>query len=210
MAISSEALNLYEQKRQERIGQVFGKLTVVSWVSRTEGYLVRCACGNEFKSKYYHLTQNVTRSCRDCFVSKARGRPVLPDNLGEKRHLINQYKQSAKRRNIPYQLTEDQAIQLLLGDCHYCGAKPSNKVVRSTTANSTLLYSGIDRYDNSVGYTTENCVSCCTFCNTAKLDKTIQQWEEWLDRIVKFRERSTTRAKARTPKRVETESTPTG
>jgi 5-methylcytosine-specific restriction endonuclease McrA len=29
---------------------------------------------------------------------------------------------------------------------------------------------GIDRVDNSIGYTPDNCVPCCTQCNRIKLD----------------------------------------
>jgi hypothetical protein len=41
--------------------------------------------------------------------------------------------------------------------CYYCKSQKENEV------------NGIDRVDNSKGYTKDNCVSCCQFCNRMKL-----------------------------------------
>jgi hypothetical protein len=46
-----------------------------------------------------------------------------------------------------------------------------------------ILYSGIDRKDNNKGYTLENSVSCCTQCNTAKLNFTTEQFMDWIEKV---------------------------
>lgn len=44
-----------------------------------------------------------------------------------------------------------------------------------------IIYNGIDRQDNSIGYKTENCVPCCKFCNLAKSKFTIKEFQEWIN-----------------------------
>lgn len=41
--------------------------------------------------------------------------------------------------------------------------------------------------DNSKGYTLENVVTCCKFCNYAKHTSTYEDFIKWLDRLVEFR-----------------------
>jgi len=50
-------------------------------------------------------------------------------------------------------ITNDEFSALLLEPCFYCGI------------NEDI---GIDRFYNDIGYTTENCVSCCGTCNRMK------------------------------------------
>jgi hypothetical protein len=75
--------------------------------------------------------------------------------------------QSAKRRGYSWELTDDEAIKLLTGDCYYCGAAPSNET-QHKNQYGTFRRNGIDRIDNSIGYTQANCVPCCSACNYAK------------------------------------------
>lgn len=187
MIISSEALNKYEMKRDNRIGEKHNKLTIVGWASRKDGYLVQCECGNRLTVKYYRLTRGVTRSCRDCFVSPASGRPMLPDNLGAKRAVRTQYRLEAKRRGIVFDLTEDQFNCLIALPCHYCGTPPSSSVkITTSAAHDDFRYTGIDRVDSSLGYILSNCVPCCKHCNIAKLDRPLDEWLAWIKRIYNF------------------------
>ena len=63
----------------------------------------------------------------------------------------------AKRRGIESTLTFDEFLKLLEGDsCFWCGGD-----LPTTRA-------GLDRVDNSVGYTFDNCVRCCWTCNVMK------------------------------------------
>ena len=75
------------------------------------------------------------------------------------------YKHSAKRRRIIFELTKEDFIRLWKQECTYCGL-----VIEGV---------GIDRIDNKLGYTTENCVPCCAWCNIAK-----NKWskEEFLEK----------------------------
>lgn len=56
-----------------------------------------------------------------------------------------------------WELTDEQFYNLVIKDCYYCGEKHKQ-------------YNGIDRIDSQKGYTADNCVPCCQWCNTMKLD----------------------------------------
>jgi hypothetical protein len=62
----------------------------------------------------------------------------------------------AKRRGYSWGLSIEQAGFCYTQPCHYCGEAPNGKL------------NGIDRQDNNVGYTAENCVPCCPTCNYTK------------------------------------------
>src|SRR3990167_2247535 len=68
----------------------------------------------------------------------------------------NEYKRASIGRNLEFNIDYTLAYELFIGECHYCGAKDINR------------FSGIDRKDNSKGYTRDNVVSCCTMCNMIK------------------------------------------
>jgi predicted protein tyrosine phosphatase len=48
-----------------------------------------------------------------------------------------------------------------------CDAPPATAAIK-TSKESVYFYNGIDRRDNSVGYTKDNCVPACTDCNFLK------------------------------------------
>ncbi len=47
-------------------------------------------------------------------------------------------------------------------------------------------YNGVDRIDNAIGYTKENCVPCCAICNNSKSTLSLKDWLEWIERISTF------------------------
>lgn len=63
-------------------------------------------------------------------------------------------KARAKRRGITWTLSEKEFYSLIAKNCQYCQASP----IMQTG-------SGLDRFDNSKGYTKENAVPCCAICN---------------------------------------------
>jgi hypothetical protein len=69
--------------------------------------------------------------------------------------------------------------EALVSDCYYCGVTPS-QVVRRNDLNGEFVYNGIDRLDNSIGYTKANSVSCCWRCNRAKFNDDLKDFKEWV------------------------------
>lgn len=66
------------------------------------------------------------------------------------------YKRSAKEKNYEWNLTDEEAEELFKSNCWYCGNEDERGLC------------GIDRFDSSIGYTLENCKSCCKICNYMK------------------------------------------
>lgn len=64
---------------------------------------------------------------------------------------------SADKRKIEFKLTDDEFYRIVSNNCYLCG-KP----------NSDLHINGIDRIDSKLGYTRDNCKSCCSTCNYIK------------------------------------------
>lgn len=65
------------------------------------------------------------------------------------------YRKTSSVRNINFDLSFEQFLTFWNKKCHYCG----------TEINGV----GIDRVDNNNGYRMDNCVPCCTKCNTYKM-----------------------------------------
>lgn len=87
-------------------------------------------------------------------------------------NIVNDIKVKARQRGIEWRLTHEEVFKLITSPCHYDGfvpSWPSNRV-------------GIDRIDSDKGYHSDNVVSCCFSCNSAKNAMSTKQFKEWLIR----------------------------
>jgi len=64
------------------------------------------------------------------------------------------YHYAAKSRKYSFEITKELFESIITSPCYYCGFSET-KV-------------GVDRKDNTLGYTTENCLPCCKDCNRMK------------------------------------------
>jgi len=94
---------------------------------------------------------------------------------------FNCYIINAKNRCLSFNLTEEQFKEITSKNCYYCTSEPKN-ITKPKGNNGNFIYSGIDRKDNSKGYTIDNCVPCCSKCNTAKNDSTYEEYLDWIKR----------------------------
>ena len=69
-------------------------------------------------------------------------------------------------------------IKIATSKCSYCGAEP-----RETGYG--VVCNGIDRIDNSRGYTLDNVSSCCTRCNIMKGNMSRNEFLDHISKIVK-------------------------
>lgn len=180
-------------KRLKLTGRRFERLTVIklshSNKHKNTCWLCKCDCGNEKIIKGSSLTNERTRSC-GCLqkehLKKRREKAVdkirLPEGIAARNCVINTYKQGAKRRGLEWNLTNEQIIVLIKEDCHYCGSPPSN-ILSHPSLNGSYTYTGIDRVDNDIGYFLDNVVSCCDFCNRAKKQMSVEEFQEQIKRI---------------------------
>ena len=98
--------------------------------------------------------------------------------------IVADYKKKAKKRGYEWALTLDDCSQLVIKDCAYCGSPPL--IVYKTKHGSSILYNGIDRTDNNIGYTSENTVPCCKYCNFAKHKHSMEEFQAWLSDIAAY------------------------
>lgn len=75
--------------------------------------------------------------------------------------------------------------------CFYCGRKPFRSVNRGDNRaksdrqkqEGNFIYNGLDRVDNSKGHMMSNVVPCCSDCNYAKRNMTVDQFRELITMI---------------------------
>lgn len=174
------------------VGSRFGRLVVLEKMPSVKYGLTFkrkwkcvCDCGKKTEVITGQLTSGKTKSC-GCAHAKAS-----VENSKKTRHLIAKkdaafnsvrsiYKLNARKRGLCWEIDDEHARKLFSSNCHFCGLAPSN-VYKTTYYKQE--YNGIDRLDNSVGYTKENTVSCCRVCNHAKHTMTEKVFMDWLNRV---------------------------
>lgn len=185
------------------LGQIFGRLTVIAYAgSKKVGnrgrdsvstWLCRCQCGNEKTVPRPGLVNKSTQSCgclhkEQSSINAARAREalILPNGEAGLNRLYDTYRRGAEARSLEFLLDKETFRLEVLKNCFYCGAEPAQSI--SSTNNTTspkFIYNGLDRMDNQLGYTLENCVPACWPCN--KLKKA-NNTEEFLDRVKRIYE----------------------
>jgi hypothetical protein len=93
--------------------------------------------------------------------------------------LFNHYKRQSIYRKKSFALDLKEFSAMAASPCFYCGGLPQTIFV------GKIIHNGIDRLDNTVGYTVENCVPACKHCNRAKGTLSLSEFKDWIDRVVK-------------------------
>ncbi len=167
------------------VGQKIGKLSVLERerVGRTTYYTCLCECGNTTKVTNSNLTSGAVRSC-GCLLLETRGNERQPLKERITKSSLTCYKRNAKDRDYEWSLSDEEFSSLINGDCHYCKIPPSNQVPwRYKYEIVSLPFNGVDRVDNTLGYTIDNCVSCCRTCNSAKGELSLAEFKAWALRL---------------------------
>jgi hypothetical protein len=166
-------------------GKKFGELTAMRPVPKNKGrgvkWLCKCECGNETIANGGHLRagKRVSCGCR----SQAR---IFETGINR---IYANYKRKAKLRGLSFTISREEFGNLVVKNCHYCNREPSNVLKRLKTKKLQIEYNGIDRFDPSIGYEPGNLVSCCYYCNHAKLDLTYEQFRTHIARIIKWQQK---------------------
>jgi len=146
-------------------GETFGKLTVLGFagiIQKRAAWHVKCSCGNLKIVDGVHLRKGSTISC-GCYKpnKKAVGEAAFND-------LYRRYRNDAKNKNRTFTLTHTQVKEITSSRCIYCGMEPQAVTKYKEAYNGQYTYNGIDRVDNTKGYTIDNVVPCCALCNKMK------------------------------------------
>lgn len=150
-------------------------------------WFCKCACGGTAVVRDSHLygkrVYSVERSC-GCLVKalhKSAAWHIKSRKEGTAfRRCLDQYKANARRRGLSWELTEQEFRELTQSPCHYTGELPST-VTKSKCEE--YKHNGIDRRDNTQGYTRDNCVPCCAVVNQMKADITLERFVELCKKV---------------------------
>lgn len=147
----------------DEIGNSYSKLTVLSKAGRDKHghalWACVCECGNTTIALGTKLRSGRTKSC-GCLWK-------LPEGEANFNILYWIYERNAKRKNLPFMLSKEKFKELTSQCCYYCGAEPRT-YMNDKKCNGAYVYNGLDRTDNTKGYTRNNIVPCCAICNSMK------------------------------------------
>ena len=178
-------------------GNVYGRLTVISHEGHSRNgeyvWLCQCECGKRSIHTGGNLRGGWANSCgclkKELLSERATGNTY--NRLKKGRGAFNSYygtqKSNAKRRGYVWELTEDQVLYLNKQNCHYCGRSPEQILTREG-GYGNYIYNGLDRMHNTEGYTPENVVPCCKYCNRAKSDMDYHEFIQLCRNIAQLHE----------------------
>lgn len=166
-------------RKLDLTGQEYGTWTCLEYRGDKK-WLCRCICGQEREVATGNLRNGFSSKCREC-VSADGYSAAFND-------LFARYRQSAKQRNIEFDLNKALANLMFRLPCNYCGTPPSQIWQRPQIFKSLVVYSGIDRVDSSKGYISTNIVPCCKRCNIAKRNFTQADFINHAKQIAAYQE----------------------
>lgn len=159
-----------------KLGKRYGLLTIVGKTEersfRNIVYQCRCDCGTVLSRPLHKLRRSETPSC---------GCLRYPLNKGiSDMTTFKKYKRSANNRKFDFEIEFEEFSTLISKNCHYCGQEPQPFIwsIRGTTRVGSR--NGLDRVNSALGYTSENVVTCCKYCNRAKSDMSSDDFKKWV------------------------------
>jgi hypothetical protein len=174
------------------IGQTHSGMTIVG----TKDVLEPNSINLKYKRRHYQV------QCESCqkikWVLASNFKKMKSCGCGRYLHLFGEhgesglntlwhsYESSAKGRKLEFSLNKEEFSKLTSSLCFYCGQDPSKKKARANRSKSDwgdYFYNGIDRIDSSKGYTLDNCATCCSNCNYAKMQMTSDEFRLHIIRI---------------------------
>ena len=85
-----------------------------------------------------------------------------------------------------FKLTKNDFELLTKKNCYYCGGVPNN-IQKALKGKEIYVYNGIERVDNTRGYLSKNCVSCCKKCNSFKLNTSVEDFLNHIKKIYEYK-----------------------
>lgn len=117
---------------------------------------------NRLNSSYIKNGETLCSKCANKRMSGINNSQYLHGNS----HYC-EYRYNARKRGYDFDLTIDDFEKLVPSNCFYCGEKSN----------------GIDRWDNTKGYTIDNSLPCCGSCNFIKRTDTPIQFINKITKI---------------------------
>ncbi len=151
-------------------GQRFNKWLVLEFTEywyTASFYRCQCDCGTIKEVSAYNLKAGLSKSCGS---GTCRNRDRYLDTPayygGSFSRVYISYKTHATQKGLAFELDCHTFYTMSQASCYYCGIEKYSCYTHRIC--EPLAYNGIDRVDNTLGYTKENTVTCCGLCNHAK------------------------------------------
>ena len=154
----------------------------------TSKICVKCTCSRTIQDFWSNRAtfDGLQSWCKNCLKKNAsklyKEDPKLHNKRASKWKLANpqrwawcSYTNGARVRNIPFELTFKQFKTFWQKPCWYC-SDPIETI-------------GLDRKDNSKGYTSVNIVACCTTCNRMKKASSLETFLSHITKIYSTRKK---------------------
>lgn len=178
-----------------KIGDRFGRLTVEGFELRGKNSVLisRCDCGNE--KVFWRKSAIKNQDSCGCGINS---NGITGKQRRSWTFRYQGYKNGAKKRNYEWSLSITDFMYIASKPCFFCGQEPKEwecfsnapSVRKDSPIANAELYkikiSGIDRLNNNIGYTIDNSVPCCVYCNRAKSDLSMDNFFNHITKIYKW------------------------
>lgn len=188
--------------RVEMVGEIYNSWSVIRYVetvNKIAKYECECIeCLNVYIVDGRNIRSGLSKRCTNCGLRKSNankiGKSKTKKTIKElaEHYLLKAKKWDAKRRKQFWNLSLEQFKSLIYQACYYCNQAP-NTTVNPTKGHSLasaratdcfITYNGIDRVDSAKGYLPDNVVTCCEWCNKAKLDRSSEDFLNWAKQLI--------------------------
>jgi len=172
-------MNKNNSRSRLPIGYTESNRQIISYNEhRTNIYVVEC---NNCKHRIIGNANTLKSPCKKCSYKKSGDLQDL------RLQILYKYKYNAEKRGYEFLLTNEDFFSLIEQECYYCGNIAETVWKSHRKENNTVVYNGVDRKDNSLGYTLENSCSCCKKCNYIKNNIGIEDFKniviKWSERV---------------------------
>ena len=182
---------IIEGKKYFKLIEHYKKMDGIKKPALTSYCKCMCDCGTEFSFRRDRLKYKI--ACKSCTITingciRKGGKYLTIPNYSDKRRYFESYKRRAKGKGFEFTLTQEQAFKLYDSNCSYCGKDPEPKYLNGNNQSffGPFKASTIDRIDSNKGYVMGNVVPCCTMCNKAKLDNSLEDFLSWVNRVYNY------------------------
>lgn len=166
------------------VGKTFGKLKIIEKVGKKintlSNYICQCECGKFRTYRATYLLYGKVKSCGCARIHTARNNGLTV--------AFNTYRKHARIRDLDFSLSKIEFEKLINTECFYCGKTETNKTQVQRSKNLEhryYLHNGVDRIDNSKGYTLDNSIPCCKLCNHMKWNLSFDEWKKHIALILR-------------------------
>ncbi len=166
-------------------GQRIGRWKVIDFAGLDERYQAtwncQCDCGTTRIVSIKSLGGG-SQSCGCLAVDRTKEVNCLQPGESARRVVYGDYQRSAQRRGLVFDLTPEQFYLVTQQPCYYCGSA-TMRTRKTNESDDGFAFNGIDRADNSRGYTVDNVVPCCTDCNYGKGTMSAKEFLDWIQQV---------------------------